>query len=200
MDAGKAYAVMDYVPGKTLNELSYRNPDIIEENRIRIAFQLGMHTAFSYVFGLKDGYQSNYIFDPEAKTITRIDNERFLCVPEDPENTLDDEHPYTQGIAACELENLKYIPSFRNRQEMEHILKAFNAGFIEKYKEIKNKKQNLIRLIGETRADTFRVRPEANAKKYQVETERIVDTVSFLISQEPTEVLRRLYKAKTELK
>jgi len=200
MESSKAYAVMDYVPGKTLNELAYRNPNVLEENKIRIAFQLGMHTAFSYVFGLKDGYQSNYIFDPDKKTITRVDNERFLHVPEDPENTLDDNHPYTQAIAACELENLKYMPSFRRKEALDHILKAFNAGFIEKYGEIKNKKETLIRLIGESRADTFRVRPDVDAKRYQAETEGIVDTVGYLIDQDPLMVLKRLYKAKTEVK
>ena len=107
MESGKSYVVMDYVPGKTLNELAYKDPNVIEENKIRIAFQLGMHTAFSYVFWLKDGYQSNYIFDSNKKTVTRIDNERFLHVPEDPENTLDDFHPYAQAIASCELENMK---------------------------------------------------------------------------------------------
>ncbi|MFH1126287.1 MAG: hypothetical protein V1703_04110 [Candidatus Altiarchaeota archaeon] len=200
MTERKAYALMDLVPGKTLNELAYMNPDLIEENRIRIAFQLGMHAAFGYVFGLKDGYQANYLFDTESKTITRIDNERFLNVPEDPENTLKDRHHYAHGIAACELENLKYIPSFRHSEGMDDVLTAFNTGFLEKYREIKEKRERLLRLIEETRGDALRVRPDVDENDYARETKRLMDVVGFLINQDPQEVLKRLYKAKAELK
>ena len=194
----KSYALMELAPGKTLNELAYKNPDVLEENRIRIAFQLGMHTAFSYVFGLKDGYQTNYLFDAELKTITRVDNERFFCVPDDPEKTLDSGHPYAQDIAACEMENLKYIPSFRRSEEAGYVLKAFNAGFLEKYRDIKGKKEKLLQMVETTREDTLKVTPDVAELAYMAETRRIVKAVSLLLDQNPEDVLRRLYAAKAE--
>ena len=198
MNQSKSYALMELAPGRTLNELAYKNPDVLEENRIRIAFQLGMHTAFSYVFGLKDGYQTNYLFDHELKTITRVDNERFFCLPDDPEKTLNAGHSYAQDIAACEMENLKYIPSSRKPEEAGFVLKAFNAGFIEKYREIKNRKERLLQMVETTREDAFKVTPYVPEPAYAAETKRIVKAVSLLIGQNPEDVLKRLYAAKTE--
>lgn len=191
---------MQLAPGKTLNELAYMNPDVLEENSIRIAFQLGMHTAFSYAFGVKDGYQSNYLFDEHSKTITRIDNEKFLRMPDDPEKTLEDNHHYAQDIASCEMENLKYIPYFRRKEGMDDILKAFNTGFMEKYRELKQKKNTLLKMIEHSRHDTFQIRPGVDEKTYQSGTKKIMHAVGHLIDQEPEKVLKRLYKARNEIK
>ncbi|MDD5111046.1 MAG: hypothetical protein PHG85_00705 [Candidatus Altiarchaeota archaeon] len=195
----RAYALMELVRGKTLTELAYMNPDVLVENGIRIAFQLGMHTAFSYVFGVKDGYQTNYLFDAESKTITRIDNERFLYLPKNPEQTLEDGDSYTQDIAACELENLRYLPSFRNSQTHDNILKAFNTGFIEKYSQIREKREKLLVMVENMRNDTLQVRGDVSEEAYNSETKRLKSAVECLIGNDPKKVLSRLYKAKAEL-
>jgi hypothetical protein len=195
----RAYALMELAAGKTLTELAYMNPGVLVENGVRIAFQLGMHTAFGYVFGVKDGYQSNYLFDPESKTLTRVDNERFLFLPKNPEKTFEDDDSYTQDIAACELENLKYLPSYRNGQTRDNILKAFNTGFIEKYGQIKEKKEKLLDMVGNMRNDTLHVRSDVSEEAYNIETGRMKKAVECLISQDSRKVLARLYKAKSEL-
>lgn len=196
----KAYVLMEHIPGKTLNELAYTNPDILEENKIRIAFQLGMHAAFSYVFGIKDGYQSNYLFDSHSRSLTRVDNERFLMLPESPEDTLNPGDAYMQDIAACELENLKYIPSFRSGKDTDNILMAFNTGFLEKYSHIKKKKEVLLKMVENTRNDTLRVRYGISEETYERETKKMKAAVEYLINQNPMYVLERLHKASTEFK
>jgi hypothetical protein len=195
----RPYVLMELVAGKTLNELAYMNPEVLEENRIRIAFQLGMHAAFSYVFGVKDGYQSNYLFDPQTRSITRVDNERFLVLPEKPENTLEAGDEYAQDIAACELDNLKYIPSFRNGRDRENILKAFNTGFLEKYSHIKERKDRLLGMVEGMRNDTLRVRYGISEVTYEKETKKMKTTVEYLMDQNPREVLARLYMARSEI-
>jgi len=198
MTGGGAYALMDCVPGKTMNELAYRNPDVLEQNRVRIAFQLGMHAAFSYVFGVKDGYQSNYLFDESTKTLTRVDNERFLQVPENPDETLSPGDAYTREIAACEMENLKYIPSCRSGGDLDNVLKAFNTGFLEKYREMKERKARMVELIRQARGDAYAVTPGADEGGYRSETDRIAAAVSCLVDQNPVDVLKRLYAARAE--
>lgn len=195
----KAYVLMEHVAGKTLNELAYMNPGILEDNKIRIAFQLGMHAAFSYVFGVKDGYQSNYIFDSASRSITRVDNERFLLLPEKPENTLKAGDEYTRDIAACELSNLKYIPSFRNGRDTDVILTAFNTGFLEKYRQIKEKKEKRLGMVENTRNDTLRVRYGISEETYAKETKKMKAAVECLMDQNPMQVLERLHKARAEL-
>ncbi|MFH1403456.1 MAG: hypothetical protein ABIH11_04225, partial [Candidatus Altiarchaeota archaeon] len=141
------YVVMDRLPGVTLNELTYRRPEVLDENKIGIAYQLGIHSAYAYVFGVRDGFQTNYVFNPLNKILTRIDKEAFLEVPEDHEATLSGDDVYTREIAGCELNNLKYIPSFRTGSEREDILRAFTVGFKDKYEDIVLKKDKLLRIV-----------------------------------------------------
>jgi len=193
----KAFTVMDRVPGYTLNELTYKKPDVLEENKIKIAFQLGMHTVFSYVFGVRDGYQTNYIFDPTTKILTRIDKERFLEVPENPFDLNDPSHPYNREIALCELSNLKYVPSFRQTSaDKSDVIKALKAGFMEKYSEVKKKKKELLDLVWETRETWWELRPGQDKREYDEETKDLADKIDYLIEQEPEKVWNTLVKAK----
>jgi hypothetical protein len=189
---------MDRVPGVTLNELTYRRPEVLDENMIGIAYQLGIHSAFAYIFGVKDGYQTNYIFNPVNKLLTRIDKDTFLNVPDDPGSTFSDNDAYTQEIAACELNNLKYIPSFRSGDDREEILRAFKVGFMEKYGDVKAKRERLLELVRKTREKWMEVRPPLKKVDYVRETEGIVAVVDALIGQDPEAVIGRLFRAKAE--
>jgi len=195
----KSFALTDSIAGKTLNELSYKDPDVIEGNRLEIAFQLGMYAAFSYVFGLKDGYQTNYIFNPDSRKLIRIDKERFLDIPEIPEDTLEDNDKYTQEIAACELVNLKYIPSYRGGERRLDVVRAFNSGFLEKYREMKKRKNELIDLVKESRASAYSTLPDSDLSEYENRTTEITSIIEELISLSPKQVLKRLYTARSEL-
>ncbi|MBD3388108.1 MAG: hypothetical protein GF416_03590 [Candidatus Altiarchaeales archaeon] len=195
----RAFVVMDRVPGSTLNELTYRRPEVLEEHKITIAYQLGMHMAFAYVFGSKDGYQTNYIFNPVDKILTRVDKESFLDVPDDPHTTLEEGNVYTQEIAACELSNLKYIPSFRSNEDRPKVLFAFKQGFMDKYEDIKEKKNELLGLVDETRETWLRIEPPREMDEYHEETRFIRVTVEHLMDQDPVHVLNRLVKAKEEV-
>ncbi|HHQ45521.1 MAG TPA: hypothetical protein ENN13_05265 [Candidatus Altiarchaeales archaeon] len=199
MGYDKSFTVMDRLPGYTLSELTYKRPEILEEHKIDIAFQLGMHTVFSYVFGVRDGYQTNYIYDPVSRLLTRIDKERFLEVPDSPRKTLEDNDAYTQEIASCELSNLKYVPSFRTGEERGVVVKALESGFMEKYREVKVKKQELLELVRQTRNTWFELNPRFDKSLYGSETEIIVGTVSYLIDQDALLVWKRLVKAKIEV-
>jgi len=196
---GRAYVVMDRLPGVTLNELAYRRPEIIEDNRVTISYQLGMHAGFAFVFGAKDGYQTNYIFDSVSKILTRIDKESFLEVPDEPRNTLSDDDRYTQEIAACELSNLKYIPAFRDSETRPKIIYAFRQGFIDKYADIKYKKDDLIGLVMESRGTWLKLKPESDPGEYEGETRKLIEKVSEMIDLEPEAVFDRLMKAKIEV-
>jgi hypothetical protein len=194
----RAYVVMDRLPGHTLNELTYRRPEVIEEHKVTIAYQLGMHTAFSYVFGAKDGYQTNYIFDPVSKILTRIDKESFLEMPSNAD-TFADKDTYTQEIAACELTNLKYIPSFRNNESRHKLLYAFKQGFMDKYSDIMYKRDDLLTMVRETRMAWLRMKPVEDPEEYEEETKSIIEMAYALIGQNPEDVYNRLIKAKKEV-
>jgi hypothetical protein len=195
----RAYVVMDRLPGSTLNELTYRRPEVIEDNKVTIAYQLGMHTAFSYVFGAKDGYQTNYVFDQVSKILTRIDKESFLEVPSDAGSTFDEGDTYSQEIAACELTNMKYIPSFRNNESRTKLLIAFRQGFLDKYDDIKAKREDLVGMIGDARSTWARMKPIEDPEEYVEETKTIIGTVNKLIGQDAEKVFDRLLKAKREV-
>ena len=194
-----AYVVMDRLPGATLNELTYRRPEVIEKNMVTISYQLGMHMAFSYIFGAKDGYQTNYVFDPVSKLLTRIDKESFLEVPNNPTSTLSDGDDYTQEIAACELTNLKYIPSFREPATRPKVLYAFKQGFLDKYSDIKSKKDDLLTMVQETRGAWAKMKPPEDEQEYAQITSQIKDAVQHLITQESELVFQRLVAAKKEV-
>lgn len=194
----RSYAVMERLAGSTLNELTYRRPEVLEDNKVTIAYQLGMHMAFAYVFGSKDGYQTNYLFDTSEKLLTRVDKEVFLEVPYDATKTLEDGDKYTQEIAACELSNLKYIPSFRKKDTRPYVLMAFKQGFLDKYSDIKEKEEDLLSLVEETRDNWLQIKGLQSSKEYDTETEHILEAVKYLIDQEPEHVYQRLLKAKKE--
>jgi hypothetical protein len=195
----RAYVVTDRLPGATLNELTYRRPEVIEDNRITIAYQLGMHMAFSYIFGAKDGFQTNYVFDSVSKILTRIDKESFLEMPVEPKTTLCEGDTYTQEIAACELSNLKYIPSFRNGETRPKIMYAFRQGFIDKYNDILSKREDLLLMIGEARTKWFRLKPVEDPEEYHKETQFIIGAAATLIGQVPEKVFDRLLAARIEV-
>lgn len=190
---------MDRLPGSTLNELTYRRPEILEEHKVSIAYQLGMHMVFSYVFGAKDGYQTNYVFDPVSRILTRIDKESFFEVPVDPKGTLSEGDDYTQEIAACELSNLKYIPSYRRTETRHLILFAFRQGFLDKYGDIKSKSEELLSMVAETRATWLDIKPVEDLEEYGSETRHIHTAIEYLIQQDPERVFDRLLKAKAEV-
>ena len=195
----RSFVVMERLPGNTLNELTYRRPEVLDDNMVTISYQLGMHMAFSYVFGSRDGFQTNYVFDLTTKLLTRIDKESFFEVPADSLTTLDVGDPYTQEIAACELANLKYIPSFRDGTAAKKVMMAFKQGFVDKYADIKYKKMDLVQLIMDTRLAWFRMEPPADIEAYASETLRIKDTVELFIEQDPKQVFERLIQAKKEV-
>lgn len=194
----RSYVVMDRICGNTLNELSYSNPKTLDDNYVTIAYQLGMHLAFSYVFGSKDGYQTNYIFDPTTRLLTRIDKESFLDLPQNPENNFEDENVYTQEIAACELSNLRYIPRFKNPKCHRNIILAIRQGFLDKYGDIKLKKRDLLQMVMDTRMTWLRMDPPDDIEAYAADTLRIFHNIEKLISQDPERVFERLKKAKKE--
>ncbi|MFH0861706.1 MAG: hypothetical protein V1875_01630 [Candidatus Altiarchaeota archaeon] len=194
----KPYVVMDRLPGTTLNELAYLRPEILEENKVTIAYQLGMHTAFSYVFGSKDGFQTNYLFNPVTKILTHIDKESFLELPKDPAKTLQDSDGYSQEIAACELTNLKYLPSFRSPEYRSKLIIAFRQGFQDKYEDIKYKKEELLKMVSGARTAWMKVKPVEDYMGYEEETRQMMATVGLLIDQNPDDVFDRLLKAKKE--
>jgi hypothetical protein len=195
----RSYAVMERLPGRTLNELTYLQPELLEDNMVTIAYQLGMHTTFSYVFGAKDGYQTNYVFDPVSKILTRIDKERFLEMPADPKTTLSDGDSYTQEIAACELTNLKYIPSFRSENSRHKVMYAFRQGFLDKYEDIKYKKAELIGMVSDARETWLKHKPVEDLDEYAQGTKHIISAVGRLIDHDPKSVFDRLLKAKMEI-
>ena len=195
----KSFVLMDRLSGWTLNEMTYLKPDILEENKIPIAYQLGMHAAFSYVFGVTDGFQTNYVFDPVSQILTRIDKEVFLSVPENPKETLLDHDEYTQEVAACELNNLKYIPSFRHRETRAEILVAFKSGFTDKYSELKQKRQRMLELVAEARGTWKKLGKPGDLTAFDKETAKLVDTVGTLIDQDSETVIKRLFDAKSEV-
>ena len=195
----KPYVVMDRLPGTTLNELSYLRPEILEEHKVTIAYQLGMHTAFSFVFGSKDGFQTNYLFNPVTKILTHIDKESFLELPKDSSKVLEDGDRYTQEIVACEFTNLKYIPSFRNNESRTKLLIAYRQGFLDKFEDIKFKKDELVRMVAGARMAWLRVKPPQNVEDYEQETLTLLDTVAALIDLNSEEVFDRLLKAKKEV-
>jgi hypothetical protein len=190
---------MDRLPGTTLNELTYLRPEILEEHKVTVAYQLGMHTAFSYVFGCKDGYQTNYLFNPVTKILTHIDKESFLELPPEPSKTLADGDKYTQEIASCELTNLKYIPSFRDGGYRTKLIIAYRQGFLDKYADIKYKKEELVKMVSGARMAWSKVKTIANQSEYDRETRIITQTINELIDQNPEEVADRLLKARKEV-
>jgi len=195
----RSFILMDRLSGWTLNEMTYRKPDILEEHKISIAYQLGMHAAFSYVFGVKDGFQTNYVFDSVSTILTRIDKEVFLAVPKSPNETLLDHDDYTQEIASCELSNLKYIPSYRQGERRGEIILAFKTGFSDKYEEMRQKRKRLVELVEETRHRWKRISNPADPAGYDSETARIAEIVGVLLDQDPDKVLKRLFEAKVEV-
>jgi hypothetical protein len=195
----RAYVVMDRLPGTTLNELTYRRPEVIEDNRVTISYQLGMHMAFSFVFGSKDGYQTNYVFDATTKILTRIDKESFLDLPLDAEGTLQEGDSYTQEIAACELSNLKYIPSFRDPATRPKMIFAFKQGFLDKFADIKFKREELVSMVESSRQAWLRMKPVEDMGEYAQDTRHLTDMVNKLIGLNPEQVFKRLMKAKTEV-
>jgi len=195
----RSFVLMDRLPGWTLNEMTYRKPDVLEENKIQIAYQLGMHAAFSYVFGVTDGFQTNYVYDPITKILTRIDKEVMLKVPGNPNETLLDHDEYTQDIAACELSNLKYIPSFRRTEGRAEIVIAFKSGFTDKYGEIKSKKEKMLELVSEARGTWKKLNAPGDLLAFDNETRSIIESVSIMIDQDPQAVLKRLFAAKAEV-
>jgi hypothetical protein len=194
-----SYAVMDRLPGATLNELTYKRPEVIEDNRITIAYQLGMHMAFSFVFGAKDGYQTNYIFDPVSRMLTRLDRESFFDLPLEAEDILCENDRYTQEIAACELSNLKYIPSFRDSKTKTQILYAFKTGFLDKLDDIKRNNDKISDLIGETRLMWLDIKPVEDLIEYNDETRQIKKIVEELTRLDGEKIFKRLLKAKKEV-
>ncbi len=197
--AQEDYIVMERVEGNTLNELAYMNPDAIEDNAELIARELGKHTAFSYIFGIKDGYQTNYIFNPKAKKLTRIDKEKCLSVPKDPERVFMPRNRYTQEIAECEISNLKYLPAYRRDASREVIFRAFTSGFYEQYALFKDKKAKFLDIIKKARDAGKDVYDVAKVSEYDKQTEEIVNAVNKLIEQNPSDVLERLFTAKNEV-
>jgi hypothetical protein len=195
----RSYVVMERLPGATLNELTYRRPEVIEDNMVTISYQLGMHMAFSYVFGAKDGFQTNYVFDHSNKILTRIDKESFLEMPANAATTLSDDDTYTQEIAACELTNLKYIPSFRSPDTRPKVLYAFRQGFFDKYEDIKYKRDELTQMVSDIRGTWKRMRPVEDLSEYEEETKHTVESVRMLIDQKADDVFARLLKAKIEV-
>lgn len=198
-DMDRPYVVTERVPGVSLNELTYRRPEVLEKHKVTIAYQLGMHMAFAYVFGSKDGYQTNYLFDPVDRLLTRIDKEVFLEVPSDPAGTLADGDVYTQEVAACELANLKYIPSFRKKEGRPPILMAFRQGFLDKYDHIKDKKERFLELVDEARAMWKKLKSPEDEGGYHEETGSIRASVTHLIDQDPESVFKRLLTARQEV-
>ena len=190
---------MDRLPGNTLNELTYRKPEVLDTHQVTIAYQLGMHTTFSYVFGAKDGYQTNYVFDQLTKMLTRIDKESFFELPKNPRETLTDGDTYTQEISACELTNLKYIPSYRDKTKRVKVMLAYETGFKDKYADIKYKKNDILDLVDATRAAWVEIAQVLDMNEYLIETKRIRDNVEALIDQNPQNVYKRLLKAKLEV-
>lgn len=196
---GHSYLVMDRLPGTTLNELTYRRPEIIEDHKVTISYQLGMHLAFAYVFGVRDGYQTNYIFDPSSRLITRIDKESFFELPDDADKTLESDDGYTQQIALSELSNLKYIPSFRDKKTRPQILYAYKTGFVDKYNDMKAKRRQILELVNVTRINWIDITPIEDIDEYAEETLFIQESVDSLISQDPEKVFERLVAAKIEV-
>ncbi len=194
-----SYAVMDRLPGSTLSELTYRRPDVIEENRVTIAYQLGMHMAFSFVFGAKDGFQTNYVFDPVSRLLTRIDKESFFDLPQKPEDALFENDGYTQEIAACELANLKYIPSFRDSNTRHQIIYAFKSGFSDKFDDIKQKRDDVLNLVNETRLMWLELNPVDDLTEYNDVTRQIRHAIDHLMRLEADKVFERLMQAKKEV-
>ena len=199
LTADRSYVVMDRLPGATLNELTYRRPEILEEHKVTIAYQLGMHMAFAYVFGAKDGFQTNYIFDTVSKILTRIDKESFFDMPVDPDVSFEDNDEYTQEIAACELSNLKYIPSFRKAETRPQVIIAFRQGFIDKYQDIKDMRGRLLEMTLNARKTWKGFRQIEDMIEYDQDTDRIHAKVAKLIDQDPDKVFDRLLKAKAEV-
>ncbi len=194
----RSYVVMDRLPGNTLNELTYRRPEILDDNQVTIAYQLGMHMAFSLVFGSRDGFQTNYVFDPTTRLLTRIDKESFFDLPCDPENVLSANDPYTQEIAACELANLKYIPSFRDATKRKKVVLALKQGFLDKYSDIKNKKEGLLQMVLDTRMSWFKMDPPDDIDEYAAQTMGCVAAIEHLIGLDPSDVFSRIVAAKKE--
>ena len=181
----RSFVLMDRLPGWTLNEMTYLKPDILEENKIPISYQLGMHAAFSYVFGCKDGFQTNYLFNPVTKILTHIDKESFLELPLDAAKTLRDGDQYTQEIAACELANLKYLPSFRTPEYRSKLIIACRQGFLDKYGDIKYKKEELLKMISGARTAWMKVKPVEDFEEYEKETRQMIATAGQLIDKNP---------------
>lgn len=196
---GKEYVLMDYVQGQTLEDLSKQDPGTLESNKLHISYELGRQTAFTYAFGVKDGYQSNYIFNPLEKRLYRVDKEKFLQMPSKPRETLLGHDDYTQEIAGCELDNLAHLPSFRDRGEKPQILLAFELGFKDQFKKLSKRKNKFRGLIAETRETLVKINPVKNRVSYDKETGEIQDTVDYLLSQDPEKVLERLYEARREV-
>jgi len=194
----KTYAVMERAAGRSINELAYKDPDVLETNNDVISHQLGRHAAFSYVFGIKDGYQTNYIFDDESKVLTRVDKERSLEFPANIDISMPND-PYSQEIAVADISNLDYIPTYRNPKTRKDVADSFETGFFEQYDFLKKNKDPLLRLIKIARNTAAKVQKPENPEKYAKETEHIIQTVSTLIDQDPREVLKRLYEAKEEV-
>jgi len=195
----RSFVLMDRLPGWTLNEMTYLKPDVLEDNKIAIAYQLGMHAAFAYVFGVTDGFQTNYIFDPVTRILTRIDKEIFLSVPKNPGHALLDHDEYTQDVSSCELSNLKYIPSYRHSDSRGEVVLSFKAGFLDKYAEMRKKRERLIALVKETRDTWKRISSPADILAFDSETLRIVQVVGALMDHDPEKVLKRLFEAKAEV-
>ncbi|MCX6694797.1 MAG: hypothetical protein NTU61_00670 [Candidatus Altiarchaeota archaeon] len=195
----RSFVLMDRLAGWTLNEMTYLKPDVLEEHKISIAYQLGMHAAFSYAFGVTDGFQTNYMFDPVTNILTRIDKDVFLQVPSNPKDTLMDHDDYTQEISSCELSNLKYIPSFRRAEDRTDVLLAFKTGFLDKYSEMKEKRDKLLHLVYETRETWKKISNPRDILGFEAETRRIVESVSILLDQDSEKVLKRLFEAKAEV-
>jgi hypothetical protein len=195
----RAYVVSERIPGSTLNELTYRRPEVIEDNVVSISYQLGLHMAFSFIFGSKDGFQTNYIFDPVEKILTRIDKESFLDVPSDPSGVLAEDDVYSREIAACELTNLKYIPSFRSGEGRSRVLYAFKQGFLDKYSEIKSMKGELLQMVDESRSSWFEYTNVEELQDYHDRTVTILKSVGILMDLDPEKVFDRLLRAKVEV-
>jgi hypothetical protein len=189
-----AYVVMDRLPGATLNELTYRRPEVIDENWVTIAYQLGMHMAFSFVFGARDGYQTNYIFNPESRILTRIDKESFLEVPFDA-----DSEDYYAEIASCELGNLKYIPGFRDSERKGKVLYAFKQGFLDKYGDISGKRDELLDMVEDARETWLKSKQVHDIEDYRTGTKKIRQAVGKLMVLDPEEAFDRLIKARKTL-
>ncbi|VVB52153.1 Uncharacterised protein [uncultured archaeon] len=196
----KSYVLMETVPGHTLNELAYRQPEVLEEDARAVAKQLGEYCAFSFVFGVRDGYQSNYIYDSKTKWLTRIDKENSLRVPTVIDVNGDEYWAYCREIAACELANLKYLPPFRRGgEEQRAIMRAFNTGFYEKHAYMKERRDQLIQYVNKARKAGAQYQPPADPSGYFLQTNIILNSVKALLDQNPEESLKHLYMAKMDL-